>query len=85
VAFGYLTVLLGYLSQLRDVAARIRAELPGQHFGALIEAIEEFISHHKKVDDLFKDDARCHNPHSSLTERLSRMLAGLRGIEESFV
>jgi len=78
-------VLLGYLSQSRHIAARIRTELPGRHFGALVGCIEEFISHHKKVDALFKHDARGHNPHNSVTERLSRMLAGLKDIEESFI
>lgn len=84
-------MLLGYLSQSRDIAGRIRTGLPGSNFGALVGCIEEFISHHKKVDALFEHDtsdahdARGHNPHNSVTGRLSRMLAGLKDIEESFV
>lgn len=77
-------MLLGYLSLKKEVAARIRLGLPGRHLGTLIQSIEEFIDHHKKVDDLFVDDAQAHSPQSSLTERLSRMLVGLRIVEDGF-
>jgi hypothetical protein len=44
---------------------------------ALITCIDEFIGHHKKVDDLFKDDAK-HNPQAGLTSRLQSLVDNLK-------
>ena len=75
-------MLLGYLALTRDIAQRIRLELPGHNLGPLIIAIDEFIDHHRKVDTQTEDGPEVQSPQSGLTERLSRMLSRLRIMEE---
>ncbi|KFY11019.1 hypothetical protein V491_07367, partial [Pseudogymnoascus sp. VKM F-3775] len=82
VTFGYFAVLLGYMALTKDTAQRIRLEIPEKTLGPLIVAVDEFISHHRMVDTQSGDAVESHNPQSSLTERLSRMLARLRTMEE---
>ncbi|KFY12911.1 hypothetical protein V492_03598 [Pseudogymnoascus sp. VKM F-4246] len=82
VTFGYFAVLLGYLALTKDTAQRIRLELPGKSLRPLTVAVDEFISHHRKVDTQSGDSVEFQNSQSSLTERLSRMLARLRTMEE---
>jgi hypothetical protein len=43
----------------------------------LIASIEEFIGHHKTVDDLIEADEDGHNAHTGLTERLENLVAKL--------
>ncbi|KFX90225.1 hypothetical protein V490_06578 [Pseudogymnoascus sp. VKM F-3557] len=82
VTFGYLAVLLGYLALTKDTARRIRLGLPGQSLKPLIVAVDEFIDHHRKVDTQSRDGVEVQSSQSGLTERLSRMLAKLRTMEE---
>ncbi|RFU33907.1 hypothetical protein B7463_g2460, partial [Scytalidium lignicola] len=70
VAFGYLSVLLGYLSLLPAISDRVRSRLPRKSLKPLLESIEEFIGHHKTVDDLTQADEEGNNPHAGLTKRL---------------
>lgn len=77
VAGGYLAVLLGYLwlsAEKNDLFAEHQEMNTSQ---ALIACIDEFIGHHKKVDDLFKDDAK-HNPQAGLTDRLQGLVDKLK-------
>jgi hypothetical protein len=49
----------------------------------LVASIQEFIGHHKTVDDLIAVDEDGHNPQAGLTERLESLvnkLAGLKGL-----
>ncbi|KAK3080724.1 hypothetical protein LTS18_013761 [Coniosporium uncinatum] len=50
VAHGYLAVLLGNLCQNDEVRREVRRQLPGQRLDGLVEAVEEFILYHRKVD-----------------------------------
>jgi hypothetical protein len=43
----------------------------------LITCIDEFISHHKKVDALLKDEGE-HNPQAGLTDRLQTLVDKLK-------
>ena len=79
VAFGYLSVLLGYLSLLPDISRRIRYQQPQQTLGPLLASIEEFIGHHRTVDKLAADGA-IHNPQSGLTERLESLVNKLNAL-----
>ncbi|KAH8821707.1 wings apart-like protein regulation of heterochromatin-domain-containing protein [Xylogone sp. PMI_703] len=74
VAFGYLSVLLGYLSLLPAIADRIRNRLPRKSLKPLLESIEEFIGHHKAVDDLTQPDEEGRSSHVGLTERLQALV-----------
>ncbi|KFY64504.1 hypothetical protein V496_03232 [Pseudogymnoascus sp. VKM F-4515 (FW-2607)] len=82
VTFGYLAVLLGYLALTKDTARYIRQELPGHNLKPLIVAVDEFIDHHRKVDTQSGDVVEVQNSQNGLTEKLSRMLARLRAMEE---
>jgi hypothetical protein len=77
VAFGYLSVLLGYLSLQPGIAERIRARQPRGSIRPLLASIEEFIGHHKTVDDLIEADEDGHNAHTGLTERLQNLVTKL--------
>ncbi len=48
----------------------------------LIACIDEFISHHKKVDALLKDEGE-HNPQAGLTDRLQTLVDKLKDMVTS--
>jgi len=50
VAYGYLAVLLGNLCSSDQIRKEIQSRLPDDRIEVLIEAVEEFIAHHKVVD-----------------------------------
>ncbi|KAH6684387.1 wings apart-like protein regulation of heterochromatin-domain-containing protein [Halenospora varia] len=74
VAFGYLSVLLGYLALSPAISDRIRAREPRKTLRPLLASIEEFIVHHKTVDSQIEEDEDGHNPQSGLTERLESLV-----------
>lgn len=77
VAFGYLSVLLGYLSLLPAISTRIAAQQPRKTLRPLVESIEEFIGHHKAADILIEEAEDGHDAQTGLTERLERLVARL--------
>jgi hypothetical protein len=77
VAFGYLSVLLGYFSLLPAISERIQRRQPRKTLRPLVASIEEFIGHHKTVDDLIAADEDGYNPQSGLTERLESLVSKL--------
>ena len=56
---------------------RIRIKQSGKTIRPLITLIEEFISHHKTVDDLL-DAEDGHSANTALTERLESLVSKLR-------
>lgn len=50
VAFGYLAILLGYLSLAAPIQATIKSRAAGEGSNSLVESIQEFISMYKSVD-----------------------------------
>lgn len=50
VAYGYLSVLLGNLCSSSALKSTIQSRLPGGQLVVLVEAVDEFIAHHKVVD-----------------------------------
>lgn len=81
VAFGYLSVLLGYLSLLPAIATRIAAQQPRRTLRPLVESIEEFIGHHKAADILIEEAEDGYDAQTGLTERLERLVTNLRAIK----
>lgn len=77
VAGGYLAVLLGYLSLSPEIRERITTRQQAPSLQPLIACIDEFITHHKKVDDLLKDDGE-QNPQEGLTDRLQALVDKLK-------
>jgi hypothetical protein len=71
VAFGYLSVLLGYLSLYPPVRQVFRSCHASKTMGPLIDSIQEFIRHHRAMEasllDEAADDPRAHGGY---TERL---------------
>lgn len=77
VAFGYLSVLLGYLSLMPEIAQRVKEQQPSKTITPLIASITEFISHHKTLD-LINADEDGYSPNSGFTERLESLVEKLR-------
>jgi hypothetical protein len=59
---------------------RIRNKQPGKTIRPLVALIEEFIRHHKTVDDLL-DAEDGHNANTALTERLESLVSKLRAMK----
>ncbi|KAF8249477.1 hypothetical protein K440DRAFT_621548 [Wilcoxina mikolae CBS 423.85] len=81
VAFGYLAVLLGDLCQEDHIRYKARGRLPNSSLKLLQGAIEEFIAHHRKVDEhMFgveeEDDGP--GPQAEFTARLQDVMVRLR-------
>ncbi|KAI9049318.1 hypothetical protein LZ554_007162 [Drepanopeziza brunnea f. sp. 'monogermtubi'] len=81
VAFGYLSVLLGFLSQLPALCDRIAAKQPRKSLKTVISAIEEFVGHFKVVD-LIAVDEEGYNPQHGLTERLEKLVGSLKALKK---
>ncbi|TVY44679.1 Wings apart-like protein-like protein [Lachnellula subtilissima] len=74
VAFGYLSVLLGYFCLLPEISDRVQNRQPKKTLRPLLASIEEFIGHHKTVDEIIAAGEDGHNPQSGLTERLESLV-----------
>jgi len=59
---------------------RVRNQQPGKTLRPLLASIEEFIGHHKTVDDLLEIEDDGYNPNAGLTERLEGLVSKLRAI-----
>jgi len=81
VAFGYLSVLLGFLALLPSISKRVQQTQPRKTLTPLILSIEEFIRHHKTVDNQFAADSDGHNPQAGLTERLENLVSKLTHLQ----
>ena len=79
VAFGYLAVLLGYLSLLPSISMRIAAQQPRKTLRSLVESIQEFIGHHKAADKMIEEAEDGYDAQTGLTERLERLVTKLVG------
>ncbi|KAI9772954.1 MAG: hypothetical protein M1840_008836 [Geoglossum simile] len=80
VAFGYLSVLLGSLCQNSDIRGRLRSKLPGGTLQPLAYAVDEFIQHHRKVDDLYDGESGS-DSENGFTQRLQLVVDRLRQSE----
>ena len=82
VAGGYLAVFLGYLSLLPAIQERIGILQRTSTLEPLKACIDEFLCHHKKVDDLFRDEG-VQNPQNGLTERLQQLVYFLKDLNDA--
>ncbi|KAI5862844.1 hypothetical protein GGS23DRAFT_71163 [Durotheca rogersii] len=73
VAFGYLSVLLGYLALYAPVRQKIRSGHSTRSIEPLLDSIREFIIHHRKVEsaDVGEDGTQ---DQSGYTERLQDLV-----------
>lgn len=67
-------MLLGYFSILPEISKRIQNRQTLKTLAPLVASIEEFIGHHKTVDNLIAADEEGYNPQSGLTERLEGLV-----------
>jgi len=77
VAGGYLAVLLGHLYLSVENQSTLTVLKRPSTVQAIIACIDEFISHHRRVDDLFRGDYDV-TPHIGLTNRLEILIEKLR-------
>lgn len=75
VAFGYLSILLGNLCQNRDIKDKVRLQMPKATLTPLFSSLEEFIAHHRKVDDQYEGYG---DPNAAFTERLEQVVRRLK-------
>ncbi|OTB16914.1 hypothetical protein K445DRAFT_349661 [Daldinia sp. EC12] len=75
VAFGYLSVLLGYLALHPPVRQKIRSSHSAKSITPLLDSLREFITHYKKVEQNVGEDDDGH--HSSYMERLQDLVRQL--------
>ncbi|USW51768.1 Putative wing apart-like protein [Septoria linicola] len=82
VAYGHLAVVLAILCRNRDAKQLIAANLPRKNLGNLIDAVEEFIGHHRKVDRLAFGGEEGGEVWSAFTEKLKEVLDRLKAVAE---
>ncbi|KAL3425627.1 rheb small monomeric gtpase [Phlyctema vagabunda] len=78
VAFGYLSILLGYLALSPTISERIRVRQKGLTLQPLLTSIEQFISYHKAVDDILEAEEDGYSRQTGLTDRLEALVERLR-------
>ncbi|KAI0885226.1 uncharacterized protein GGS22DRAFT_163157 [Annulohypoxylon maeteangense] len=74
VAFGYLTVLLGYLALHGPVRQKIRSSHSAKSIKPLLDSLREFLTHHRKVEQSVEESEDGSRGHSSYTERLQDLV-----------
>ncbi|KAM3417508.1 hypothetical protein BST61_g5749 [Cercospora zeina] len=78
VAYGYLAVVLAILCRNRDARSVITDNLPRKNLDNLIEAVDEFIEHHRRVDKLAFGGEEGGDVWSAFTEKLKGVLDRLK-------
>ncbi|KAI1662983.1 wings apart-like protein regulation of heterochromatin-domain-containing protein [Daldinia decipiens] len=77
VAFGYLSVLLGYLALHPPVRQKIRSNHSTKSITPLLDSLREFITHYKKVEQNIGEDDDGSRDHSSYMVRLQDLVRQL--------
>ncbi|KAK3048679.1 hypothetical protein LTR09_009988 [Extremus antarcticus] len=83
VTFGYLAVMLANLCQSEVGRAFIASKLPGQNLRMLVDAVEEFVAHHQKVDTMNFEGEEGREVWSGFTEKLKVVLGRLKEAESA--
>ncbi|KAK5167396.1 uncharacterized protein LTR77_007095 [Saxophila tyrrhenica] len=81
VTFGYLAVMLANLCQSKDARIFIASKLPGQNLRMLVDAVEEFVAHHQKVDTLNFEGEEGKEVWGAFTAKLKVVLGRLKEVE----
>jgi hypothetical protein len=81
VTYGYLAVMLANICQDPEAKAAIASKLPAQNLRMLVEAVEEFVAHHQKVDTLNFEGEEGMEVWSAFTEKLKSVLVRLKEVE----
>ena len=78
VATGYLSILLAYLCNHNVLKAQIASRLPGQTLGPLINAVEEFLSYHKQIDECLSHGEDEADTRAGFSRRVQALVDGLK-------
>ncbi|KAK8101555.1 hypothetical protein PG999_011929 [Apiospora kogelbergensis] len=74
VAFGYLAVLLGYLSLLKPFRNAFRASHSKKSMKPLLDSIREFVAHHKVMEATLKEAVGEGDVHGGYTDKLQLLV-----------
>ncbi|KAK5630710.1 hypothetical protein RRF57_006425 [Xylaria bambusicola] len=77
VAFGYLSVLLGYLALHKPVRQKLKSSHSAKSIGPLIGSIREFIAHYEQVENAISESQDDDRPHGSYVEGLQQLVQQL--------
>ncbi|KAI1129463.1 wings apart-like protein regulation of heterochromatin-domain-containing protein [Nemania abortiva] len=77
VAFGYLSVLLGYLALHRPIRQKLISSHSARSIGPLIGSIREFIAHYEQVENAISESDDGDRRHGSYVERLQELVQQL--------
>lgn len=68
--------MLGNLCQNPRIGDEIRQKMPKTTLTPLISSLEEFIAHHRRVDDQYEGNGE--GPNEAFTERLEQVVKKLK-------
>ncbi|KAI2643472.1 wings apart-like protein regulation of heterochromatin-domain-containing protein [Xylaria nigripes] len=77
VAFGYLSVLLGYLALHKPVRQKLARSHSAKTIRPLIGSIREFVAHYKQVESAIDETDGDDGHHGGYTERLQELVQQL--------
>lgn len=77
VAFGYLSILLGYLALHKPVRQKLKSSHSAKSIGPLIGSIREFIAHYEQVENAISESQDGDRPHGSYVEGLQELVQQL--------
>ncbi|KAI0167053.1 hypothetical protein GGR52DRAFT_556727 [Hypoxylon sp. FL1284] len=77
VAFGYLSVLLGYLALCAPVRKKIRSNNAAKSIGPLLSSLREFTTHNQKVEQSMEESDDSSPSPNSYTARLQDLVRQL--------
>lgn len=78
MAFGYLSVLLSYLCINGAVKSYVNARFEGPNMAVLLEAVEEFLSYHRQIEDGAARDDEGRGRRADFVSRLQGIVNDLR-------
>lgn len=68
--------MLGNLCQNLGIGDKIRQKMPKTTLAPLVSSLEEFITHHRRVDDQYEGYGE--GPNATFTERLEQVVKKLK-------
>jgi hypothetical protein len=77
VAFGYLSVLLGYLALHGPVRQKFISSHSARSIGPLVGSIREFIAHYEQVENALSENDDGVRSHGSYTKQLQELVQQL--------
>jgi len=78
IAFGYLSVLLGYLCLFQPVRLQVESSF-GNGLDVLVSSIQEFAIYHREAEDLINVKSSRSTISKGFTDRLQYLLVRLKG------